>query len=91
MKNQRQPFASVEKIAANFFFKIQRKRPEQELHFNKPSYFKPAILLKKRRNKDVLQCHFRNVSGRLLSIAPRGNHFCLRIIMNKHVVTNKDS
>ena len=48
MKNQKQPFTKAKKIAAIFFFKIHRKTPEQESHFNKISYLKPAILLKKR-------------------------------------------
>ena len=48
MQNQKQPFRSVEKIAAEFFFKTHRNSPEQESHSNKPSYLKPAILLKKR-------------------------------------------
>ena len=92
MKNQKQPFTSVEKIAAEFFFfKIHRKTPEQESHFNKPSYLKPAILLKKRVNKDVLQCHFRNVSERLLLITSQGDHFLLHIGTNKYGITNKDS
>ena len=30
MKNKKQPFTSVKKTAAEFFFKIQRKTPEQE-------------------------------------------------------------
>ena len=38
MKNQKQPI----------FFKIHKKIPEQESHFNKLSYLKAAILLKKR-------------------------------------------
>ena len=38
----------VEKTAAEYFFKIHRKTPEQESHFNEISYLKPAILLKKR-------------------------------------------
>ena len=46
MKNQKQPFASVEKIATEFFFKIHREAPELEFHFNKPSYLKQAILKK---------------------------------------------
>ena len=45
-KDQKQPFTSVEKTAAEIFFKIHRKTPEQESHFNKVSYRKPAILLK---------------------------------------------
>ena len=48
MKNQKLPFTKAKKIAADFFFKIHRKTPEQESHFNKISYLKPAILLKKR-------------------------------------------
>ena len=46
MKNQKQPFTSVEKVAAEIFFKIHRKTPDQESHFNEISYLKPAILLK---------------------------------------------
>ena len=46
--NQKQPFTGVEKISAKIFFKIHKKIPEQESHFNKLSYLKPAILLKKR-------------------------------------------
>ena len=48
MKNQKQPFTSVEKTAAELFFKIHRKTPEQESHYNKISYLQPAILLKRR-------------------------------------------
>ena len=32
----------------NFFFKIQKKTPDQQFHFNKISYLKPAIPLKQR-------------------------------------------
>ena len=48
MKNQKLPFTSIEKIAAEFFFffKIHRKTPDQQYHFNKISYLKLAILLK---------------------------------------------
>ena len=35
MKNQKQPFTSVKKTAAEFFLKIHRKAPEQESHYNK--------------------------------------------------------
>ena len=48
MKNLKQPFTSVEKIAAENFFKIHRKTPEQESHFNKLSYLNPVILLIER-------------------------------------------
>ena len=48
MKNKKQPFTSVKKTAAEFFFKIQRKTSEQESHYNKISYLQPAILLKRR-------------------------------------------
>ena len=48
MKNQKQPFTSIKKTAAEFFFKIHWKAPEQESHYNKISCLKPAILLKKR-------------------------------------------
>ena len=47
MKNQKKLFTSVEKTAAENFSKIYRKAPEQESHFNKISYLKPASLLKK--------------------------------------------
>ena len=46
MKNQKQPFTRVEKIVAEFFFKIHRKTPEQESHFNEIFYLEHAILLK---------------------------------------------
>ena len=45
-KDQKQPFTSVEKQLLKFFFKIHRKTPEQESHFNEISYLKPEILLK---------------------------------------------
>ena len=47
MKNQKQPFTSVEKTTPEIFFKIYRKTPEQESHFNEISYLKPAVLLRK--------------------------------------------
>ena len=34
MKNQKQSFKDVEKTATEIFFKIHRKTPEQESHFN---------------------------------------------------------
>ena len=42
MKNPKQSFISVEKIAAELFFKIHRKTPVQESHFNKTSYVSQA-------------------------------------------------
>ena len=45
-ENQKQPFTKATKTAADFFFKIHSKTPEQESHKN--SYLKHAILLKKR-------------------------------------------
>ena len=90
MNNQKQLFTSVEKIAADFFFKIHKKTPEQESHFNKPSYLKLAILLKKRLQQKCFKCHFRNVSGQLLLITSQCDHFWLHIDTNKHIATNKD-
>ena len=46
MKNQKLPFTSAEKIAAEIFLKIHKKTLDQEFHFNEISYLKPAILLK---------------------------------------------
>ena len=37
-KNQKQPFASVEKAVLKIFFKIHKKTLEQESHFNEISY-----------------------------------------------------
>ena len=75
MKNQKQPFTSVKKRAAEFFLKFfHRKTPEQESHYNKISYLKPAILLRDS-NTDVLQCHFRNFSGQLLLITAHTSGF----------------
>ena len=74
MKNQKQPFTRVKKTAAEFFFKIHRKTPEQESHYNKISYLKPAILLRDS-NTDVLQCNFRNFSGQLLLITAHTSGF----------------
>ena len=88
MKNQKQPFISVEKIAPKIF---HWKTPEQESHFDKPSYLKPAILLKRDSNRDVSQCYFRNFSRQLFLITSQGEHFWLHISTNKHVVTNEDS
>ena len=48
MKNQKQSSKVLKKQLLNIFFKIHRKTPEQESHFNEISYLKPAILLKKR-------------------------------------------
>ena len=48
MENQKQPFASFEKIATEYFFKIHRKTPVQKFPFDKLAYLKPAVLLKKR-------------------------------------------
>ena len=58
MKNQKQPFTSVAKIAAEFFFKIHRKMREQESNFNRLSYLKPAILSKKRLQQRCLAVSF---------------------------------
>ena len=91
MKNQKQPFTRVKKTAAEFFFKIHRKTPEQESHYNKISYLKPAILLKKRlqhRCFTVLfseffrTATFNNISGWLLLVPCK--------LENNYVVTNKD-
>ena len=73
------------------FFKIYRKIPEQESHFNKLSYLKRVIVLKRDSNTDTLQCHYRNISGQLLLITSQGDHFWLQISTNKHVFTNKNS
>ena len=54
MKNQKQQFTSVSKIAVEFFFKIQRKMREQESNLNRPSYLKPAILSKKKTPTTML-------------------------------------
>ena len=75
MKNQKQPFTCVKKTAAEFFLKIHWKTAEQESHYNKISYLKPAILLKRDSNTDFLQCHFRNFSGQLLLITFQGDYF----------------
>ena len=48
MENQKQPFTSVEKVAAENSLNIQRQTPVQEFHFNKLAYLKPETLLKKR-------------------------------------------
>ena len=58
MENQKQPFASVAKIAAENVYKIHRKPPVQESPFDKFAYLKPGIPLKKRLQHSPLPSHF---------------------------------
>ena len=79
MENQKQPFVSVEKIAAENFFKIHRKTPVQESPFDKLAYHKPAILLKKRLQHRYFAVSFFNFSGELFLITSQNDHFRLPI------------
>ena len=58
MKNQKQSFTRVAKIAVEIFCKIRRKTREQESNFNRLSYLKPTILLKKRLQQRCLAVSF---------------------------------
>ena len=58
MKNQKQSFTGAAKIAVEIFCKIHRKTREQESNFNRLSYLKPAILLKKRLQQRCLAVSF---------------------------------
>ena len=92
MKNQKQPFTSAKKTAADFFFfKIHRKTPEQESHYNKISYLEPAILLKKRLQHRCFtvsfsvffrRAAFNKILGWLLLVSCN--------LENNYVATNKD-
>ena len=76
----------------NFFSNcFHRKTPEQESHYNKLSYLKPAILLKKRLQHRCFTVSFseffrtatfNNISGWLLLVPCK--------LENNYVVTNKD-
>lgn len=44
-----------------FFFKIHWKTPEYESHSNKPSYLKPAVVLKKRLPQRCFTASFSKV------------------------------
>ena len=78
MENQKQPFASVAKIAAENVYKIHRKTPVQESPFDKFAYLKPGIPLKKRLQQPFAVSFF-NFSGQLFLITSQNDHFCLHI------------
>ena len=83
MENQKQPFASFEKIATEYFFKIHRKTPVQKFPFDKLAYLKPAVLLKKRLQHRCFAVLFFNFSGQLFLITSQNDYFRLHIMSTK--------
>ena len=86
MKNQKQPFRSVEKIAANFFSKFTGKHQSRK-------HISQAFNSIKKETPTEMLCNaiFEMFQGTYFLIKSQGDHFWLPIGTNKHVATNKDS